>query len=74
MAEIDRFLKVHCERLRQTILDKVQVTQMQIVSAVEDKVLDKLEQSRREVTGRAFMSSWAWDSAFVLSELMVIQG
>ena len=27
-AEIDRFLKVQGERLRQTILDKVQATQM----------------------------------------------
>ncbi|KAM1507338.1 hypothetical protein C1H46_003579 [Malus baccata] len=48
-AEIDRFLKAQGDRLRQTILDKVQATQLQTLSAVEDKVLRKLREKEAEV-------------------------
>ncbi|KAL5558831.1 hypothetical protein UlMin_035042 [Ulmus minor] len=48
-AEIDRFLKLQSDRLRQTILEKVQGTQLQTISIVEDKVLHKLREKEAEV-------------------------
>lgn len=48
-TEIDRFLKLQGDRLRQTILDKVQATQLQTISIVEDKVLEKLREKQVEV-------------------------
>ncbi|KAM1364832.1 hypothetical protein ACFX13_043936 [Malus domestica] len=48
-AEIDRFLKAQGDRLRQTIMDKVQATQLQTLSAVEDKVHRKLREKEAEV-------------------------
>ncbi|CAJ1972703.1 unnamed protein product [Sphenostylis stenocarpa] len=48
-VEIDRFLKVQGERLRQSILEKVQATQLQSVSLIEDKVLQKLREKEAEV-------------------------
>ncbi|XP_002510199.2 probable BOI-related E3 ubiquitin-protein ligase 2 [Ricinus communis] len=48
-AEIDRFLKVQGDRLRQTILEKVQANQLQALSLVEEKVLEKLREKEAEV-------------------------
>ncbi|KAG4382428.1 hypothetical protein AAZX31_14G081200 [Glycine max] len=48
-VEIDRFLKVQGERLRQAVLEKVQATQLQSVSLIEDKVLQKLREKEAEV-------------------------
>ncbi|KAH7523640.1 hypothetical protein FEM48_Zijuj06G0033400 [Ziziphus jujuba var. spinosa] len=48
-TEFDRFLRVQSDRLRQTILEKVQTTQLQTVSIVEESVLQKLRQKEAEV-------------------------
>ncbi|XP_021898508.1 probable BOI-related E3 ubiquitin-protein ligase 2 [Carica papaya] len=48
-AEIDRFLKVQGERLRQAVLDKVQADQLQTVSFVEEKVIQKLREKEAEM-------------------------
>lgn len=48
-AEIDRFLKAQGDRLRQNILEKVQATQLQTLSVVEEKVLQKLREKEAEV-------------------------
>ncbi|GMY28691.1 probable BOI-related E3 ubiquitin-protein ligase 2 [Fagus crenata] len=48
-AEIDRFLKVQGDRLQQNILEKVQATQLQTLSFVEEKVLQKLRDKEAEV-------------------------
>ncbi|GLT58924.1 hypothetical protein SLA2020_317790 [Shorea laevis] len=48
-AEIDRFLKVQGDRLRQAILEKVQANQLQTISFVEEKVLQKLREKEAEV-------------------------
>lgn len=48
-AEMDRFLKVQSERLRQAVLEKVQAKQLQTLTAVEDKILRKLRDTEAEV-------------------------
>ncbi|XP_062159194.1 probable BOI-related E3 ubiquitin-protein ligase 3 isoform X2 [Alnus glutinosa] len=48
-VEIQRFLKVQGDRLRQNILEKVQSTQLQTISFVEEKVLQKLREKEAEV-------------------------
>ncbi|KAK7836707.1 probable BOI-related E3 ubiquitin-protein ligase 2 [Quercus suber] len=48
-AEIDRFLKVQGDRLQQNILEKVQATQLQTLSLVEEKVLQKLREKEAEM-------------------------
>ncbi|KAF3952011.1 hypothetical protein ACB098_01G026400 [Castanea mollissima] len=48
-AEIDRFLKVQGDRLQQNILEKVQATQLQTLSFVEEKVLQKLREKEAEM-------------------------
>ncbi|KAF7830613.1 putative BOI-related E3 ubiquitin-protein ligase 3 [Senna tora] len=48
-AEIERYLRMQGERLRQNILEKVQATQLQSISLVEDKVLQKLQEKQAEV-------------------------
>ncbi|GKV10246.1 hypothetical protein SLEP1_g21639 [Rubroshorea leprosula] len=48
-AEIDRLLKVQGDRLRQAILEKVQANQLQTISFVEEKVLQKLREKEAEV-------------------------
>ncbi|KAL6957614.1 RING-type E3 ubiquitin transferase [Sarracenia purpurea var. burkii] len=48
-AEIDRFLKVQGERLRQEVLEKVWEHQRQAISYVEEKVLEKLHEKEVEV-------------------------
>ncbi|KAK6939615.1 hypothetical protein RJ641_029146 [Dillenia turbinata] len=47
--EIDRFLRVQGDRLRQVILDKVQASQLQTISALEEKVVQKLHENEAEV-------------------------
>lgn len=48
-AEIDRYIKLQGDRLRQAILEKFQATQLQTMSYVEDKVLQKLREKEAEV-------------------------
>nr|CAN66984.1 hypothetical protein VITISV_004458 [Vitis vinifera] len=48
-AEIDRFLKVQSDRMRQAILEKVQASQLQTMSLLEDKVLRQLRDKEVEV-------------------------
>ncbi|KAI3825549.1 hypothetical protein L1987_07039 [Smallanthus sonchifolius] len=40
-AEFDRFMKVQADRLRQAVQEKVQTSQLQIISHVEDKFVQK---------------------------------
>ncbi|KAI4336991.1 hypothetical protein L6164_015456 [Bauhinia variegata] len=47
--ELNRFLKLQGDRLRQTILDKVQATQVRSISIIEDKFLEKLREKEAEV-------------------------
>ncbi|KAL3634218.1 hypothetical protein CASFOL_021272 [Castilleja foliolosa] len=48
-AEIDRYFKLQGDRLRQAILEKFQSTQLQTISYVEDKVLQKLREKEAEI-------------------------
>ncbi|XP_076920827.1 putative BOI-related E3 ubiquitin-protein ligase 3 [Bidens hawaiensis] len=48
-AEIDRFMKIQADRLRQAVLEKVQTSQLQIISHVEDKFIEKLREKEMEV-------------------------
>ncbi|KAI3460221.1 hypothetical protein Pfo_016884 [Paulownia fortunei] len=48
-AEIDRYIKLQGDRLRQAILEKFQATQLQTLSYVEEKVLQKLQEKEAEV-------------------------
>ncbi|XP_028783990.1 probable BOI-related E3 ubiquitin-protein ligase 2 [Neltuma alba] len=48
-AEIQKYLRVEGERLRQTVLEKVQASQLQSMSIVEDRVLQKLNEKEAEV-------------------------
>ncbi|XP_051150063.1 BOI-related E3 ubiquitin-protein ligase 1-like isoform X2 [Andrographis paniculata] len=48
-AEIDRFLKVQGDQLREAILKKLQETQLHTFSYVEGKVLQKLQEKEAEV-------------------------
>ncbi|XVF64079.1 hypothetical protein PTKIN_Ptkin09bG0138200 [Pterospermum kingtungense] len=48
-AEIDRFLKIQGERLRQSVLEKVQADQLQTISLVEEKAVQKLREKEAEV-------------------------
>ncbi|CAL1396042.1 unnamed protein product [Linum trigynum] len=48
-AEVDRFLKVQGDRLRQSILDKVQSDQLQTMSLLENKIIQKLREKETEM-------------------------
>ncbi|KAA8528524.1 hypothetical protein F0562_035879 [Nyssa sinensis] len=48
-AEIDRFLKVQGDRLRQAVLEKVQANQLQTISYFEEEALQKLREKETEV-------------------------
>uniref|UniRef100_A0A5B6YGY8 Putative BOI-related E3 ubiquitin-protein ligase 2 n=1 Tax=Davidia involucrata TaxID=16924 RepID=A0A5B6YGY8_DAVIN len=48
-AEIDRFIKVQGDRLRQAVIEKVQANQLQTISYVEEKVIQKLHEKEAEV-------------------------
>ncbi|KAM3237359.1 putative BOI-related E3 ubiquitin-protein ligase 2 [Capsicum chacoense] len=48
-TEIDRYIKVQGDRLRQAILEKVQANQVQAITYVEEKVLQKLREKDAEV-------------------------
>ncbi|GFS30624.1 S-ribonuclease binding protein 1 [Actinidia rufa] len=48
-AEIDRFLKIQADRLRQEVIEKVQANRLQTVSYVEEKVLSKLREKNTEM-------------------------
>ncbi|KAL2504248.1 S-ribonuclease binding protein 1 [Abeliophyllum distichum] len=47
--EIDRFLKIQGDRLRQDIIEKVEANQLQIISYVEEKTLQKLQEKEAEM-------------------------
>ncbi|KAK6938669.1 hypothetical protein RJ641_032177 [Dillenia turbinata] len=47
--EIDRFLRVQGDRLRQVILDKVQASQLHTILTLEEKVVQKLHEKEAEV-------------------------
>ncbi|MED6194899.1 hypothetical protein PIB30_032809 [Stylosanthes scabra] len=48
-AEFDRFIRVQAEQMRQSILRKVQETQLQSLSILENEVLHKLHEKEAEV-------------------------
>ncbi|KAL3840411.1 hypothetical protein ACJIZ3_025002 [Penstemon smallii] len=48
-AEIDRYVKLQGDRLRQAILEKFQTNQLQTISYIEDKVLQKLGEKETEI-------------------------
>ncbi|KAL7127485.1 hypothetical protein ABFS83_14G256000 [Erythranthe nasuta] len=48
-AEIDRYIKLQGNRLRQAVLEKFQATQLQTISYVEEKVQQKLREKEAEV-------------------------
>ncbi|KAJ8763238.1 hypothetical protein K2173_026139 [Erythroxylum novogranatense] len=48
-AEMDRFLRVQVDQLRQNIIEKVQGNQVQTISLMEEKVLQKLHEKEAEI-------------------------
>ncbi|XWS14716.1 hypothetical protein CRYUN_Cryun35bG0032600 [Craigia yunnanensis] len=48
-VEIDRFLKIQGDQLRQSVLEKVQANQLQTISFVEEKVFQKFREKEAEV-------------------------
>ncbi|KAF5198704.1 Boi-related e3 ubiquitin-protein ligase [Thalictrum thalictroides] len=48
-AEMDRFIKVQGEQLRQAILKKVQANQLQTLTFAEDRILQKLREKEGEI-------------------------
>ncbi|KAF5806017.1 putative E3 ubiquitin-protein ligase BOI [Helianthus annuus] len=48
-AEIDRFMKIQADRLRQAVLEKVQTNQIQIIPHVEDKFIERLREKEAMV-------------------------
>ncbi|KAK1263237.1 hypothetical protein QJS04_geneDACA018589 [Acorus gramineus] len=48
-AEMDRFIRLQGERLRQVILEKIQAKQLQTLSTVERKILQKLREKEAEL-------------------------
>ncbi|NP_001290526.1 probable BOI-related E3 ubiquitin-protein ligase 2 [Elaeis guineensis] len=48
-AEMDRFIKIEVERLRQSILEKMQAKQFQTLATVEDNILRKIREKESEV-------------------------
>ncbi|XWS25598.1 hypothetical protein CRYUN_Cryun27aG0081500 [Craigia yunnanensis] len=48
-AEIDKFLKVQGDQLRQSVLEKVQANQLKTISFLEEKVFQKLREKDAEV-------------------------
>lgn len=48
-AEIDRFLKVQGDKLRQGLLEKLQAKQFETISYIEEKALQKLREKEAEI-------------------------
>ncbi|XP_010269519.1 PREDICTED: probable BOI-related E3 ubiquitin-protein ligase 2 [Nelumbo nucifera] len=48
-AEMDRFVKVQGEQMRQAILEKVQTNQIQTLTIAEERILQKLREKEAEV-------------------------
>ncbi|KAK1315079.1 hypothetical protein QJS10_CPA06g02402 [Acorus calamus] len=48
-AEMDRFIRLQGERLRQVILEKIQAKQLQTLSTVERKIIQKLREKEAEL-------------------------
>nr|GMD91428.1 probable BOI-related E3 ubiquitin-protein ligase 2 [Ipomoea batatas] len=47
-AEIDRYVKLQGDQLRQAILEKVQASQLQTISYLEEKIIQKLHEKEAE--------------------------
>ncbi|RWW03289.1 hypothetical protein GW17_00033561 [Ensete ventricosum] len=50
-AEMDRFIKLEGERMRKSILEKVQMKQFQTLASVEEKIFRKIREKESEVEG-----------------------
>ncbi|CAL9762692.1 unnamed protein product [Musa acuminata subsp. burmannicoides] len=50
-AEMDQFIKLEGERMRKSILEKVQMKQFQTLATVEEKILRKIREKESEVEG-----------------------
>ncbi|CAL9118570.1 unnamed protein product [Musa textilis] len=50
-AEMDQFIKLEGERMRKSILEKVQMKQFQTLATVEEKILRKIREKELEVEG-----------------------
>ncbi|XP_074365812.1 putative BOI-related E3 ubiquitin-protein ligase 3 isoform X2 [Apium graveolens] len=48
-AEIDKYIKLQGDRLRQSVLEKVQANQLQAISYIEEKFLQKFREKDAEV-------------------------
>ncbi|KAM3314342.1 hypothetical protein ACQJBY_033274 [Aegilops geniculata] len=48
-ADMDRFIRAQSERMRQSILEKVQAKQFEALASVEDKILRKIRDKESEV-------------------------
>ncbi|KAL5705702.1 RING-type E3 ubiquitin transferase [Ranunculus cassubicifolius] len=48
-AEMDRFIKIQGEQMRQALLKKVQASQLQTLTIAEEKILQKLREKETEV-------------------------
>ncbi|XP_022982266.1 probable BOI-related E3 ubiquitin-protein ligase 2 [Cucurbita maxima] len=47
--DIEKFLKIQGDRLRHTILEKIQANQLQTLSIVEEKIIQKLQEKEAEM-------------------------
>ncbi|KAK4781554.1 hypothetical protein SAY86_015656 [Trapa natans] len=48
-ADIDRFLKIEADRLRQNIMEKIKASQLQSLSILESRILQKLHEKEVEL-------------------------
>ncbi|KAK9080207.1 hypothetical protein SSX86_001882 [Deinandra increscens subsp. villosa] len=48
-AEFDRLMKIQADRLKQAVLEKVRTNQLELISHVEDKFIEKLREKESEV-------------------------
>ncbi|WOL02799.1 hypothetical protein Cni_G11518 [Canna indica] len=50
-AEMDRYIKLEGERMRKSIMEKLQMKQFQTLASVEEKILRKIREKDSEVAG-----------------------
>ncbi|KAG9145987.1 hypothetical protein Leryth_015612 [Lithospermum erythrorhizon] len=48
-VEMDRYMKAQGDRMKQAVLEKLQANQLQLMSSIEDKVIQKLREKEAEV-------------------------
>ncbi|KAG9160925.1 hypothetical protein Leryth_008733 [Lithospermum erythrorhizon] len=48
-VELDRYMKTQADRMRQAVLEKLQANQLQLMSSIEDRVIQKLREKQAEV-------------------------